>query len=161
MPEPKKILFVCLGNIIRSPLAENLFRQHAEALQLSNKFIVDSAGTTDWHVGEPPDPRMRRTAASFGFSYDGQARHIRLSDLETFDLILAMDRSNYQDLMDLANSDQKRKIQLLRQFDPETTEDLDVPDPYYDGADGFVNTFRIVDRSVRGLLQSLDQKESE
>jgi protein-tyrosine phosphatase len=150
------ILFVCQGNIIRSPLAENLFRQYAADHARVDGYHVDSAGTSAWHAGESPDPRMRRTAATFGVSYDGRARQVQVSDLDRFDLIIAMDRSNYADLVSMTqNGEQRDKIKLMREFDPDATASMDVPDPYYGGSDGFETTFRIVERSVRGLLEAL------
>lgn len=154
-----RLLFVCLGNIIRSPLAENLFRFEASEAGLEGKYSVDSAGTAAWHTGEPPDPRMRMTAESHGVKYSGTARQVRALDFEKFDWIIAMDGSNKRDLMDLAASEeQKRKIRLLREFDP-GKDDTDVPDPYYGGAEGFEHTYGIVERSVHGLLETLEAGE--
>lgn len=157
MSEPRRLLFVCLGNIIRSPLAENLFRHLAEQSGLDHKYEVDSAGTGAWHVDEPPDARMRRTAAGHGLRYDGAARQVRLSDLDRFDLILAMDTDNQQELLSRARRpEQRRKIRLLREFDSASPRDASVPDPYYDGDEGFEETYRVVEAGVRGLLQALE-----
>ena len=154
-----RILFVCLGNIIRSPLAENLFRFQAEQAGLGDKYSVDSAGTAAWHIGEEPDPRMRTTARSHGVKYSGRARQVREDDFEEFDWIIAMDDSNMRDLSDIAGSPEKAaKIRLLREFDPDPVE-MDVPDPYYGGAEGFENTYKIVERSVNGLLQAFEAGE--
>ncbi|MEE9216172.1 MAG: low molecular weight protein-tyrosine-phosphatase [Anaerolineales bacterium] len=151
-----RLLFVCLGNIIRSPLAENLFRFQAEQAGVDGKYSVDSAGTAAWHVGEPPDPRMRKTAESHGVKNGGTARQIRESDFDEFDWVIAMDSSNRGDLLEIAGSpDKQAKIRLMREFDPEQ-DDLDVPDPYYGGAEGFEKTYRIVERSVHGLLEALE-----
>ena len=151
-----RLLFVCLGNIIRSPLAENLFRFQAEQAGVDAKYSVDSAGTAAWHVGEPPDPRMRKTAESHGVNNDGTARQIEESDFDKFDWVVAMDSSNRRDLLEMAGSPERQaKVRLMREFDPEP-EDRDVPDPYYGGAEGFENTYRIVERSVRGLLEALE-----
>ncbi|MFQ5943863.1 MAG: low molecular weight protein-tyrosine-phosphatase [Anaerolineales bacterium] len=154
-----RLLFVCLGNIIRSPLAEHLFQFQAEQAEVADKYSVDSAGTAAWHVGEAPDPRMRKTAESHGVSYSGSARQVREDDFDDFDWIMAMDGSNRRDLMEMAGSpDRQAKIRLLRDFDPERTES-DVPDPYYGGAQGFEITYQIVERSVRGLLEALEAGE--
>ncbi len=151
-----RILFVCLGNIIRSPLAENLFRFQAEQASVDGKYSVDSAGTADYHVGEPPDSRMQRTAELHGVTDGGTARQMQESDFDEFDWIVAMDRQNRRDLLQIAGTPEKQaKIRLMRDFDPEQ-DDPDVPDPYYGGAKGFENTFQIVERSVRGLLEALE-----
>lgn len=154
-----RILFVCLGNIIRSPLAEHAFRQAADQAGSGDQYQVDSAGTAGWHAGEAPDPRMRKTAAAHGLSYTGQARRVREQDFEDFDLIVAMDSSNYRNLIELAASDEQRaKIRLLREFDPQG-DGMDVPDPYYGGQEGFEITFQIVRRSVDALLEALTDSE--
>lgn len=154
-----RILFVCLGNIIRSPLAEHAFRQAAEQAGAEDRYQADSAGTAGWHTGEQPDPRMRKTAAAHGLEYDGRARQVSKQDFEDFDLIVAMDSSNYRSLSDLAGSEAaKSKIRLMREFDPQA-DGMDVPDPYYGGQDGFEETFQIVRRSVDGLLEALQSGE--
>ena len=155
-PASRRILFVCLGNIIRSPLAENLFRREAEKSGLNGKYEADSAGTGGWHEGESPDPRMRRTAARHGLIYDGAARQFRLSDFDKFDVIVAMDTENRRDLRSQARGrEQSRKIHLLREFDPASGPNDSVPDPYYEGDEGFEKTYAIVEAGVRGLLQAL------
>jgi protein-tyrosine phosphatase len=151
------MLFVCMGNIIRSPLAEHLFRREAEQAGLNGKYEVASAGTGGWHEGESPDPRMRRTAARHGLIYDGAARQIRLSDFDTYDLIVAMDTDNRRELHARARGvERARKIRLLRDFDPEAGRNASVPDPYYDGDQGFEETYRIVEAGVRGFLKALE-----
>jgi protein-tyrosine phosphatase len=157
MSKPTRILFVCLGNIVRSPLAENLFRHLAAESQPDGVYEVDSAGTSAWHVGERPDPRMRRVAEERGLRYTGQARQVHPEDLRSFDLILAMDRENQADLLAMARSPEERaKVRLLRDYDPQAGVDASVPDPYYGGPDGFAHTYEIVARAVRGLIQSLE-----
>ena len=151
-----RLLFVCLGNIIRSPLAENLFRFQAEQARVDGKYSVDSAGTAAYHVGEPPDSRMRRMAELHGVNDSGTARQVQEIDFDEFDWIVAMDRQNRRDLLQIADTPEKQaKILLIREFDPEQ-DDPDVPDPYYGGAAGFENTFQIVERSVQGLLEALE-----
>ena len=146
-----------MGNIIRSPLAEHLFRRLAEESGLNGKYEVDSAGTGGWHAGESPDPRMRRTAARHGLVYDGEARQVRLSDFDAFDLVVAMDTENLRELRARARRpEQAGKIRLLREFDPASGPSASVPDPYYGGDDGFEETYLIVEAGVRGLLQALE-----
>lgn len=157
MAEPRRVLFVCLGNIIRSPLAENLFRHLAKEAGLNGKYEADSAGTGDWHAGEAPDPRMRRAAARHGLPYTGKARQVRLSDFDRFDVILAMDTENRRDLRARTRKpEQARKIRLLRDFDPAAGRNASVPDPYYGGDDAFEETYRIVEAAVRGLIDALE-----
>jgi len=146
-----------LGNIVRSPLAENLFLHQAEQQEVAHKYQAGSAGTSSWHIGESPDMRMRRVAARHGLSYSGRARQFQESDLDRFDLILAMDRNNYTELLRQARSDQQRKkIRLLREFDPLGGLRAEVPDPYYGGLEGFEETYQVVERSCRGLLDALE-----
>ena len=154
-----RLLFVCLGNIIRSPLAEKLFEFQAREADVGGKYSVDSAGTAAWHAGQLPDVRMRKTAESHGVSYGGTARQVRESDFEEFDWIFAMDLDNQRELLNIADSPEKQaKVRLLRDFDPGRS-DREVPDPYYGGPEGFETTYRIVERSVRGLLEALEAGE--
>lgn len=151
-----RVLFVCLGNICRSPLAEGVFRHYVRKTGLEEHIEIDSAGTGSWHVGEPPDRRMRQTAAQHGISLDGQrARQFAKEDLEAYDHILAMDKENLQDILYLDDDDAfGHKVRLFREFDPEPG-DFQVPDPYYGGSQGFENVFQIVDRTARTLLHRL------
>ncbi len=154
----KKICFVCLGNIVRSPLAESLFKYYAERFGVGDEYEVDSAGMSDWHVGEPPDLRMRRVAAGRGIPYDGRSREFKTSDFERFDLILVMDQDNYDDLLYLDPSpEQISKVHFLREFDPQGGPRAEVPDPYYGGVEGFEMVYDIVERSVLGFLETLEQ----
>jgi protein-tyrosine phosphatase len=156
MSQPKRILFVCQGNIIRSPLAEALFRKMSAETDVDDLYHIDSAGTSAYHVGEEPDPRMQRAVEARGFQYDHRARQIHAQDLDSYDLIIVMDAENYRDVLDLTRSPQQReKIRLLREFDPEASEYAGVPDPYYGGAQGFERTYDVVERAVRGLLDAL------
>ena len=155
---PVAVLFVCLGNICRSPLAEGIFRHRVAQAELAAFFDIDSAGTGGWHVGDPPDPRSSAVAASRGVSLDGQrARRIDPKDFDRFDWIVAMDRSNLRDLERLRERAvaTKAELVLLRDFDPEPG-DGEVPDPYYGGPDGFDRVFDLVDRSTEALLAHLD-----
>jgi protein-tyrosine phosphatase len=155
----RRLLFVCLGNIIRSPLAEQLFSDLARRAGVADNYTVDSAGTGDWHSGESPDSRMVETAKEHGLILGGAARQVRPNDLGRFDLILAMDESNRADLLELAQTPAQRpKIRMLREFDPQRDE-LDVPDPWYGGRGDFEQTYQIIERSVRGLLEALERGE--
>ena len=155
----RRLLFVCLGNIIRSPLAEQLFSDLSRQAGVADNYTVDSAGTGDWHAGESPDPRMVETAAMHGLTLGGTARQVRPVDLDSFDLILTMDESNRAGLLELArNPAQRGKIRMLREFDPQH-DDLEVPDPWYGGRGDFEQTYQIIERSVRGLLEALERGE--
>lgn len=152
-----QICFVCLGNIVRSPLAENLFLHIAEQESDVQRYYVESAGTGAWHVGESPDPRMRRVAARHGLRYDGKARQFQKRDFDRFDMILAMDTHNRSDLMRMANiPEHRKKIHLLREFDPLGGVGFSVPDPYYGGIDGFEEVYQVIERSCLGLLKALE-----
>ncbi len=158
----QRILFVCLGNIVRSPLAENLFRRLTQQAGVGHKYEADSAGTGSWHVGEPPDPRMVRVAAQHGLQYGGRARQFKREDFERFDLIIAMDIDNRAFLFNKARTaEEQAKIHLLREFDPEGGPNASVPDPYYGGPDGFETVYQIVERSCKGLLEQLEKERVE
>jgi len=156
-----RIIFVCQGNIIRSPLAENMFRHLAQERGVGEKYNLDSAGTSAYHVGELPDHRMRQVAEDKGFVYTGKAKQFWATDFDQFDLVIAMDKANQSYLERKALSEeQSSKIHLMREYDPEGKPDLDVPDPYYGGLDGFEVTFEIVKRSCQGLLEALESETS-
>lgn len=160
MTEKTRILFVCLGNIIRSPLGEHMFAYLAGQAGLTEKYETDSAGTASYHVGEQPDSRMRRVAAQNGLQYDGRARQFHQSDFNNFDLIIPMDSSNLTNLKRLARTQTDHdKLYTMRTFDPQGGPDEGVPDPYYGGIDGFQVTFDIVKRSCQGLLDALENGE--
>lgn len=150
------VLFVCLGNICRSPLAEGIFGKLAEREGLAERFEIDSAGTGSWHVGQRPDERMRRTARRYGISLDHQrARQIDGEDFDRFDHIFVMDRDNLAKVQEAAaEHEAPPRITLFREFDPEPG-DGEVPDPYYDGKDGFERVYEIVERTSRRLLDHL------
>jgi protein-tyrosine phosphatase len=158
MPETDsiRIQFVCLGNICRSPLAEVVFRDKVEEAGLSDHFEIDSSGTGDWHIGNGADARMRQTAHRHGLSLsDHRASQFQEDDLEQYDHIFVMDKSNLNDVLYFDEDDQHNgKVRLFREFDPEPG-DYQVPDPYYGGRDGFENVFDIVDRTAETLLQQL------
>jgi protein-tyrosine phosphatase len=157
LSEVTRICFVCLGNIVRSPLAEHMFSHLAAQVGSNGRYQVASAGTGAWHVGEAPDRRMRRVAASHGLKYSGQARQFTRGDFENFDWIIAMDTNNRSQLLALADSPEKAsKVRLMREFDPQGGPNAVVPDPYYGGIEGFEEVFQIVERSCRGLLETLE-----
>lgn len=145
------ILFVCLGNICRSPLAEGVMEELLAAEELSGRVRVDSAGTGAYHVGESPDSRSVDVARRNGIQLSGSARQVREEDLNAFDYVIAMDRSNLRNLERLGEG--QASVHLLREFDPESPDDEDVPDPYYGGPGGFDRVYGMVDRSCRGLLE--------
>lgn len=157
-----RVLFVCLGNICRSPLAEAVFRDIVERRGIADQFEIDSAGTGAWHVGHPPDSRMSATADSHGVSMDAiRGRQFVSEDLDQFDHIFAMDRDNLHDILSMdssrtagPNSEQFR-VRLFREADPEPG-DYQVPDPYYGGDSGFENVYQIVDRTCRALVDSFE-----
>ena len=147
-----RVLFVCLGNICRSPTAEAVFREfvrhHAPGLEVQ----IDSAGTADFHVGEPPDPRALRAAAARGLDMSGlRARQVERSDFERFDLILAMDRSNQAALLELSPPEYRSRVRLLLEFAAAAGRE-DVPDPYYGGVQGFDEVLDLVEEAAAGLL---------
>jgi protein-tyrosine phosphatase len=152
------VLFVCLGNICRSPTAEGVMRSLIEAEGMDGEVELDSAGTGAWHVGSAPDPRAAEAASARGVTLAGQARKIEPEDFERFDLIVAMDGSNLRDLRAIAPSQEGRgKVRLLREFDPASAggRDVDVPDPYYGGEDGFGTVFEMVRAACQGLLDQI------
>lgn len=153
-----KVLFVCLGNICRSPLAEGVFRHQVVKAGLADRFVIDSAGTSAYHIGDPPDERTSAVAHARGIKLSSKARQIARADFREFDYIIVMDRSNHAHVMKLAAvTPPKGQVHLLREFDAEARGDDDVPDPYYGGPRGFEDVHDIVERSCAALLQHLRQ----
>jgi protein-tyrosine phosphatase len=149
------VLFVCMGNICRSPLAEGVFRHLAEEAGVAGRFVVDSAGTGAWHEGEPADARSIEVAAAHGVTLQGRARQVRAQDLRTFDIVLAMDRDNLGVLQDLSSAaGGTARLHLLREFDPDAGGD-EVPDPYYGGPHGFETVYQMIHAACEGLLAEL------
>jgi protein-tyrosine phosphatase len=153
-----RILFVCMGNICRSPTAEGVLRRLVREEGLEHEFEIESAGTGSWHAGDPPDRRATAAAAARGVTLEGAARQVRPRDFEHFDLLLAMDRENLRELRTFSpDGDAAGKARLLREFDPASAgaPDLDVPDPYYGGPDGFETVLDQVEAACKGLLDAL------
>lgn len=151
-----KICFVCLGNICRSPTAEGVFQHLINDRGLENYFEIDSAGTSAYHVGQSANSKSQRTAQKHGITLHSKARQFESSDLDYYDLILAMDNENFRNVQHMANGNQENKIGRMRDFDPQPG-DGEVPDPYYGGPEGFENVFQIVKRSCENLLDELEE----
>ncbi|MBI4521894.1 MAG: low molecular weight phosphotyrosine protein phosphatase [Gemmatimonadetes bacterium] len=151
------VLFVCLGNICRSPLAEGVFRHLVVDHGLTDLFEIDSAGTGDYHIGAPPDRRAAHVARAHGITLTGRARAFEPADLDRFDHVLVLDRSVLRDIRRVQEAAGRgsAKIRLLRQLDPQAGDDLDVPDPYYGGAGGFERVYGMIAQACRHLLDEL------
>ena len=153
-----RVLFVCMGNICRSPMAEGAFTRLVSDAGLTGRVMVDSAGTHGYHIGEPPDARAQCTAERRGYSIGGQrGRQVRTADFGAFDYILAMDEANLHALKRLCPPQHAQKLQLFMEFhaDPAIRE---VPDPYYGGSDGFERVLDMVEHASRGLLRHLRER---
>ena len=159
------VLFVCLGNICRSPLAEGIFAALAKERGLDGRFHADSAGTAGYHSGEPPDPRSTAVAAAHGVHLTGFARQVTPRDLERFDIVVAMDRSNRRSLERLRRRVRGGRgaladIVMMRDYEPGAREP-DMPDPYYGGPGGFERVYRILERACNGLLDELANRDRD
>ena len=153
-----RILFVCMGNICRSPTAEGVMRGLLRDEGLEEAIAIESAGAGGWHAGSPPDERAVVAARSRDIVVEGAARQVTADDFDRFDLLLAMDRENERELLARAPDPQARaKVRLLREFDPASVAagDLDVPDPYYGGPHGFDRVLDQVEAACRGLLDEV------
>ncbi len=151
----KKILFVCMGNICRSPTAEGVFRALLRKHKLDGQIEVDSAGTHGYHVGEAPDSRTQRAAASRGYDLSSmRARKGAAQDLEYFDLIVAMDRNNLEALQRLCPKDKLGRLKLFMDYSANFDDD-EVPDPYYGLGHGFDLVLDMVEDASEGLIESL------
>lgn len=153
-----KLLFVCLGNICRSPSAENIMNHLIQEAEFSNEIWCDSAGTSSYHIGSPPDRRMAVAAKARGIDLVGRARQFTRSDFEEFDLILAMDRDNYEEICALDRSGKyHHKVRLMCDFC--TRHNLkEVPDPYYGGPEGFNQVIDLLMDACEGLLNYVIQQ---
>jgi protein-tyrosine phosphatase len=152
-----RVLFVCLGNICRSPLAEAIFRDKLKSSGLDQLFEADSCGTGNYHIGSQPDPRTVSNAKKNNLPIDHCARQLSEKDLADFDYILAMDASNLKNIMRLPNAKEyTKKISLLRDVDP-AAKGAEVPDPYFGGEDGFQEVYELLDRTLDILIARLSQ----
>jgi protein-tyrosine phosphatase len=155
-----KLLFICLGNICRSPAAEGIMRQMVEERALSNDIIVDSAGIGSWHVGEMPDPRMRKHAARRGYDLSPlRARQFRADDFQKFDYIIVMDEENYHDVMERGGVyADARKVLRMKDYFIRYKGQQSVPDPYYGGAEGFERALNLIEDGCEGLFVDVVKK---
>lgn len=152
------VLFVCLGNICRSPLAMNIFIHEVRNRGLERYFSVDSCGTSNYHIGASPDPRTIENARKNGMEIHHSARQLEPKDLEKFDYVLAMDKNNLAGIQQLdRNNEHVEKIFLMRDFDPKG-KGMEVPDPYFGGEQGFQNVFEVLKRSINNFLDTIVEK---
>jgi protein-tyrosine phosphatase len=150
-----RVLFVCLGNICRSPLAEAIFMNQIRSKGLEAFIEADSCGTSNYHIGGSPDPRTIENAIRNGVTIEHCGRQLSDEDLERFDFILAMDRSNFQNILQLPGSKTfSHKVKMMRDFDP--VRQGDVPDPYFGGEQGFQEVFEILDRAIANFIAQLE-----
>jgi protein-tyrosine phosphatase len=151
-------LFVCLGNICRSPTAEGVFRRLVIEQGLEAQIEIDSAGTHGYHIGSPPDPRALQAARERGIDISGlRGRQATADDLQRFDYVLAMDRENLENLREICPRGHEHKIRLLLEYAPQRPE-REVPDPYFGGASGFDRVLDMVDEAARGLLEEIRRR---
>ncbi|EPG72765.1 low molecular weight phosphotyrosine protein phosphatase [Leptospira fainei serovar Hurstbridge str. BUT 6] len=154
-----RVLFVCLGNICRSPAAEGAFQDLVQRRGIERLFEIDSCGTSQYHIGELPDLRTRQTARKRGIELTHRARQFKKSDFEDFDFVLAMDRSNLRDLLSLTSGEEERKkVHLFRKFQKGEVKDHEVPDPYYGTLKDFEEVLNIVSEASEGFLEFILNK---
>lgn len=155
-----KVLFVCTGNICRSPLAHGIFENHVRKIGLADKFMVDSAGTSAYHVGSLPDLRSRDIAKHHGVILTHRSRIFTPEDFTKFNYILVMDYLNYEDVTSKTKSNmEKSKVLLLRSFDELSDSDFNVPDPYYGFSQDFEDVYMMCERSIQGFIEFLKSQE--
>jgi len=152
------ILFVCMGNICRSPSAEGFFLNALQESKYKEQVSTDSAGTHGYHVGHTPDSRATETALKFDVDISNlRARKVSVSDFEDYDLIIAMDRNNFEGLQRIRPADSKADLQMMMHYHPEARPE-EVPDPYYGGMDGFTYMCELLDSATRGLLKDVEER---
>ena len=157
-PRKTKVLFVCMGNICRSPTADAVFRHYVKAAGVDHLIEVDSAGTHAYHIGNPPDERSQRTAFRRGYKMDDlRARAVEISDFDEFDYILAMDRENLRLLQQRSPHHHHDKIRLFMAYSKNHDDDTEVPDPYFGGHEGFELVLNMVEEASQGLLEHLHE----
>lgn len=153
-----KVLFICMGNICRSPTAQGVFERYVEDAGLAGLIQIDSAGTHAYHMGEPPDPRAQAAATGRGYDLSSQrARRLIAQDLEEFDYVVVMDEDNLRDVQSIASPEHTRKLALFMSFAPEfgITE---VPDPYYGASAGFERVLDMIEQAAEGLLDDIQKR---
>jgi len=154
-----KILFVCMGNICRSPTAEGVFRHKVKAAGLENKIHIDSAGTIAYHVGHPPDPRAQKAALKRGVDLSPQrARRVSRRDFEEFDFVIAMDSDNHYELEAICPTGHEDRLHMFLKF-ARNSRETDVPDPYYGGVNGFETVLDLIEDASEGLLTHLQEQK--
>lgn len=152
----QKILFICLGNICRSPAAEGIFQHLVDARGLTNEFLVDSAAIGPWHIGDLPDSRMRRCGARHGYQFDSRARQFSSEDFSRFDLIIGMDYENLRAIRAKAtNPADEQKIRLMADYLRHHPKQTTIPDPYYGGDRDFELVIELLEDACKGLLDEL------
>lgn len=154
---PLRVVLVCLGNICRSPMAAAVFRERLADAGLANVVEIDSAGTGSWHVGCVADPRAAAALERHGYDTAHTARQLSAHDLADFDLILAADHANRSDVTDLARTpDEAAKVAMIRSFDPASSDDAEIPDPYYGEGDGFETVLAMIEAAADGFVASVE-----
>lgn len=156
----KRVMFVCMGNICRSPAGEGVLKKLVADRKLQSSIDVASAGTISYHVGEMPDPRMRKAAEKRGITLNSRAQQLKLDHLEDYDLIIAMDRNNYSGILELDSDEKYRdKVKMLSHFLDEHDEDfpVDVPDPYYGGPRGFETVLDMIESAAERILDEIQK----
>lgn len=158
-PPTRSILFVCMGNICRSPAGENVMRKKLEDAGIAEQVLCDSAGTHDYHIGEAPDSRMRSAGLQRGLPMTGVARHVTRDDLDQFDLILAMDDDNYAQLLKMSTQHNRYKIKKFCSYCVRH-DDRFVPDPYYGDSQGFEHVLDLLDDGCEQILLQITSQSS-
>lgn len=155
------VLFICLGNICRSPAAEGIMKSLVEKEGMSDDFFIDSAAIGSWHIGQLPDSRMRKCGAEHGYRFDSHARQFQKSDFQRFDLIVVMDNENYRAITSMASSQaDKDKVVRIADYLTHHREYTTVPDPYYGDYSDFELVIELLEDACQGLLDSIKEQNS-